>query len=308
MNEDANSVEQKLIDGNVDDRPIHHIVKRKSKGGRGFGFGRKKPSGSRPKPSSNRDPYPKQPGHNPYPKQPAYNPTYGGGSAPNAPPPYPGMNNRPGGNSMGAPPPYPGTNNHYPMGAPPPYSATGHHNMPSYPSGGYGHTGYGGFPSGGGGNVFGGRGFGGGKYGGGGLGRTIGSAGFGAIAGTALGAYGGYKLGKMVGGLGRHGHYGYYDDHGKYMRCEPPKNIKFDPETNITYIPIEEDYDKRCSYFDRQPPPQYMGYTNGAGFSITYSPINKIIGSILDLTFVNNYHLLWNNVFFVVILSAIFAR
>ncbi len=48
----------------------------------------------------------------------------------------------------------------------------------------------------------------GGKSRGGGLGSTLGAAGFGAVAGTALGAYGGYKMGKMVGSLGRSGHYG----------------------------------------------------------------------------------------------------
>lgn len=81
----------------------------------------------------------------------------------------------------------------------------------------------------------------GGNYGrkGGGLGSTLGAAGFGAVAGTALGAYGGYKMGKMVGSLGRNGHYGYvllldvfklgltihlfsnyryYGDNGRYIR------------------------------------------------------------------------------------------
>lgn len=98
---------------------------------------------------------------------------------------------------------------------------------------------------------------------GGGLGKSIGSAGFGAVAGTALGAYGGYKLGRMVGGLGRSGHYGYYSDQGHYVRCDPPKNTKVDPETNVTYIPLEDDYDKRCHYYDRRPPPYFSGYTNG---------------------------------------------
>lgn len=93
----------------------------------------------------------------------------------------------------------------------------------------------------------------------GGLGRSLGSAGFGAVAGTALGAYGGYKLGKMIGGMGHMGHYGYYNDHGRYMRCEPPPPaaIRVDPVTNVTYIPPDAGYDMRCSYFDRQPPMYY---------------------------------------------------
>lgn len=61
----------------------------------------------------------------------------------------------------------------------------------------------------------------------------------------------------MVGNLGRMGHYGYYNDQGRYMRCEPPRNIKIDPETNISYIPLDDAYDRRCSYFDR-PPPQMI--------------------------------------------------
>lgn len=130
--------------------------------------------------------------------------------------------------------------------------------------------------------------FGGGKYGrgrGGGIGAAVGSAGFGALAGTALGAYGGYKLGRMVGGLGREGHYGYYSDQGRYIRCDPPKTIKVDPETNVTYIPLTEDYDKRCSYFERQPP---MYYTSSA--SHLSSPINQFIGSVLTMTVFTNFH------------------
>lgn len=274
----------------VRDTP-HHIVKRKSKiGGRGFGFGKKgKSSGNK-----NRDPYPKQPQapqqQPAYPKQPAYNPNYPAGGGAGAPPAYPGTNSRPGAG--------------YPAGPPPPYPGTGggaHHNMPAYPPaypgtgggyGGYGQPHYGGagagmaaggLAGGMGGGAFGGKGFNQGGFGGksgGGLGRTLGSAGFGAVAGTALGAYGGYKLGKMVGGLGRNGHYGYYDDYGKYIRCDPPKNIKVDPETNVTYIPLDQDYDKRCSYYDRRPPSYWGGYTNG-GARMLSNPINRLVGGLL---------------------------
>jgi len=154
-----------------------------------------------------------------------------------------------------------------------------------------------------GGGGFGGKGFntggfGGKGFGGGGLSRTLGSVGFGAVAGTALGAYGGYQLGKMVGNLGRNGHYGYYDDYGKYIRCDPPKNIKFDPETNITYIPLDQDYDKRCSYFDRRPPSYWGGYTNGGAMNHP-SPINRLAGAVINWSalFAGNWpHLAWDNV------------
>ncbi|CAG2179241.1 unnamed protein product [Oppiella nova] len=95
----------------------------------------------------------------------------------------------------------------------------------------------------------------------GGLGG-LGAGAAGGLAGAALGAYGGYKLGKMVGHLGRGGNYGYYDDHYKYVRCDPPPKIETDPETNITYIPKTVEYDARCHYYDRQPPRVYPGYEN----------------------------------------------
>ena len=113
-----------------------------------------------------------------------------------------------------------------------------------------------------------------------------------------MGAYGGYKLGRMVGGMGYNGHYGYYSDHGKYIRCDPPKNIKTDPETNVTYIPIEEDFDKRCQYYDKRPPSYYGGYTNGAGNSLSGGhPINHLVSSIVNFTILDNFHLVWDNVF-----------
>ena|SRR6218665_940559 len=122
-----------------------------------------------------------------------------------------------------------------------------------------------------------------GKSHGGGLGKTLGSAGFGAIAGTALGAYGGYKLGRMIGGLGRGGYYGYYNDNGRYIRCDPPKVTKVDPETNITYIPLSEDYDKRCSYFDRPPPSTFTGYTNGSSQTISISFTALLVAIALSM-------------------------
>lgn len=254
------------------DSYVHHIVKRKSKG-RLFGFGKK------PKvPKQNNNPYPKQSSYNPsnsqtrsssntFPQQPAYNPNYHHSSNPVGPPPaYPGLNtnNKPQYPQSNVPhygqqanvPRYGQQSNmpHYGQQANVPHYGQ-QSNMPHYPQQpGYN---YGNKPSYGGGNFGGGYGYGPRKSKGLGIGRNIGSAGFGALAGTALGAYGGYKLGRMVGNLGRMGHYGYYNDHGRYMRCEPPKNIKIDPETNVSYIPLDEAYDKRCSYFD-QPPPPYI--------------------------------------------------
>ena len=136
LSSDSNAVNNKETQVNYELHQPHHIVKRKSKGG--FGFGRKKGSSSKPK-NSNRDPYPKQPGHNPaYPQQPAYNPSYN----PGAPPAYPGTNSRPG-YPAGPPPAYPGTNSRpgYPAGPPPAYPGTGgHHNMPAYPPAYPGHS------------------------------------------------------------------------------------------------------------------------------------------------------------------------
>lgn len=129
----------------------HHIIKRKAKGGRGFGFGKKKTS------QKNRDSYPKQAqsGSNSYPKQPGANPNYPGGGAPpaypggghmsgGAPPAYPGMAPPayPGGGHMGPPPAYPGTSN---AGRYPGASYPGSNN---YPGGSYGGSG-GYYPQGG---------------------------------------------------------------------------------------------------------------------------------------------------------------
>lgn len=141
-----------------------------------------------------------------------------------------------------------------------------------------------------GGNMYGGK-----KHKGLNIGRSIGSAGFGALAGTALGAYGGYKLGRMVGGLGRMGHYGYYSDHGRYVRCEPPRNIKVDPETNVSYIPLDEDYDRRCSYFDREPPSYIEPSMLRSSATIITNTINLpmmaiiiILSYLLQLFWINN--------------------
>ena len=82
----------------------------------------------------------------------------------------------------------------------------------------------------------------------------------GSALGAAVGAYGGYKLGKMVGGLGRDGHYGYYDDSYRYVRCDPPPKIEVDPETKITYIPNTITYDTRCHYYDMEPPSVHPYY------------------------------------------------
>lgn len=122
----------------------------------------------------------------------------------------------------------------------------------------------------------------------------MGSAGFGALAGSALGAYGGYKLGRMVGSLGRNGYYGYYNDNGRYMRCEPPRTIKVDPETNVTYIPLEEDYDKRCSYFPNQPPSYYRGpgYINNAHMAT--HPINELFANILQFSLIGTCQTLFS--------------
>ena len=267
----------------------HHIVKRKLK--MKSIFGGKSKSKPKPRPSSSSNPYPRQPSHNPnypgsasgsnpYPKQPAYNPNYPGSSSGHPvgpPPPYPGLNTGRGGGAAGYPqqsasnyPRYPqqsAQNPSYPgckflcfliyFILLTPFSLSALKKDQNRPFGA-GNT----F----GNNHYGGGGFGGSGFGTGGgyrkgkglnIGRSIGTAGFGALAGTALGAYGGYKLGRMVGNLGRMGHYGYYNDQGRYMRCEPPRNIKIDPETNISYIPLDDAYDRRCSYFDR-PPPQMI--------------------------------------------------
>ena len=110
----------------------------------------------------------------------------------------------------------------------------------------------------------------------------------------------------MVGSLGRYGHYGYYDDYGRYIRCDPPKNIKVDPETNITYIPLEEDYDKRCNYFEKRPPSYWGGYTNGASssFGANHHPINRLISTIVNLS--TNSFIVWENVFYATALAAFY--
>ena len=144
----------------------------------------------------------------------------------------------------------------------------------------------------------------GGKHGG--LGRSVGAAGFGALAGTALGAYGGYKLGRMVGNLGRGGYYGYYDDYGRYMKCDPPRNIKFDPETNVTYIPLEDDYDKRCHYYDRRPPSVYRDYTNSC--STMLNPINHLMNNIMQLSLTEAFYTLFTQQFMFYSLIIMFIR
>ncbi|KPM02273.1 hypothetical protein QR98_0006820, partial [Sarcoptes scabiei] len=286
------SQEEKIV-FNYKQGDEHHIVKRKLKLGRIGGFGKKQKS---PKPSNHGSPYPKQPSYNPaygghganqYPKQPPSNPYMHGSNPVGAPPPYPGLgNNRnyPNHGFNQPPPRYPQQQypQHYP--APP----------PQYPqSECYAHH----TP-----NMFGGssnqRGF-GNNYNTGfapkkskGIGR-VGSAGFGALAGTALGAYGGYKLGRMVGNLGRMGHYGYYNDNGRYIKCDPPKNIKVDPETNVSYIPLDDDYDKRCSYFDRPPPAYYEpSMLRSAGQAITNSINFSMCTTMLVLILLQMF---WNN-------------
>ena len=117
INQNDNTKEFQVNYQQLKDKP-HHIVKRKSKGG--FGFGKKgKSSKPKSKPVQN---------SNPYPKQPAYNPNYNPHGQMGPPPPYPGMsNNRPS----------------YPAGAPPPYPGTGlgHNNYPSYHQPNYNYPG-----------------------------------------------------------------------------------------------------------------------------------------------------------------------
>lgn len=145
---------------------VHHIVKRKSKIGRGFGFGKSKPKSSKPAsyPRQPASSYPRQHGGYPsqsggYPAQPAYNPHYNP-SAPNSgymngpPPAYPKQQHAPGAASsyprqpaynpnynpsapnvghMGPPPPYPGQG-----GFNNPFSGSHGSSYPSYPQQGYG--------------------------------------------------------------------------------------------------------------------------------------------------------------------------
>lgn len=110
INKSNSELDREILhhDFEANDETIHHhIVKRKSKIGRGFGFGKKKPK-------PNKSSYPKQPGSDTYPRQPAYNPNYNPGYM--------------SGSNMGPPPAYPGLNKQ---------SFPGGH-APQYPQPGYG--------------------------------------------------------------------------------------------------------------------------------------------------------------------------
>ena len=83
----------------------------------------------------------------------------------------------------------------------------------------------------------------------------------------------------------------------------------------MTYIPLEEDYDKRCSYFDRQPPQYYRGppagyYASGAAgspssmlFGGSPPSINRLVESLVTFSFLESFHLFWQNAFVFAILA-----
>jgi len=123
------------------------------------------------------------------------------------------------------------------------------------------------------------------------LGLGAGLLGGGAIGGLA-GAYGGYKLGRMVGSLGRHGHYGYYNE-GRYYPCDPPPRLAYDPEKNTSYIPLDVNYDNRCHYYDNDPRRYSTNYPNNYYHNSRYgvNAQNKctISGFALFTVFILNY-------------------